>query len=105
MSQNLETLYKVLTREQTTGYKGSSVMGSFEEFVSGWCDKVLSANRHEQVQRLLHDMKSMAEGYGKAATEMRERKVAEMGRMLLSLRDLLQQIPEWIYLLIPCTVC
>ncbi len=94
MSQSLETLYKVLTREQTTGYKGSSVLGSFEEYVSGWCDKVLSANRNEQVQRLLHDMRSIVEGYGSVSQEARERKIAEMGRMLLSLRDLLQQIPE-----------
>jgi tetratricopeptide (TPR) repeat protein len=94
MSHNLEILYKVLTREQTTGYKGSSVMGSFEGFLSGWCDKVLSTNRNEQIQRLLHDMKSMAEGYGSSTPDMRERKIAEMGRMLLSLRDLLQQIPD-----------
>ena len=94
MSDDLETLYKVLTREQTTGYSGSSVLGGFEEFVAGWCDKVLAGNDDQHVQKVLHDMKLMAEGYENATQEARERKVAEMGRMLLSLRDLLQQIPD-----------
>ncbi len=94
MSDDLETLYKVLIREQSTGYSGSSVLGSFEDFVAGWCDKVLAGRHDEQVQKVLDDMKSRAEGYNTAAQEARERKVAEMGRMLLSLRDLLQQMPD-----------
>ena len=48
MSDDLETLYKVLAREQTTGYSGSSVLGSFEEFVAGWCDKVLAGSNDQQ---------------------------------------------------------
>ncbi len=94
MSDNLEVLYKVLTREQSTEYKGTSVRGSFEGFVANWCDKVLDGRNNQQLQRVLRDIKSAAEGYETVAQEMRERKVMEMGRMLLSLRDLLQQIPD-----------
>lgn len=94
MSDDLETLYKVLTREQTTGYSGSSVLGDFEEFIAGWCNKILSQYNHQQVQKVLHDMRSMAEGYRVAAPTIRERKTAEMSRMLLSLRDILQQLPR-----------
>jgi tetratricopeptide (TPR) repeat protein len=94
MSDHLETLYKVLTREQTTGYSGSSVLGGFEEFLAGWCDRVLAGKNDQHVQKVLRDIKLAAEGYGTATQETRERKVAEMGRMLLSLRDILQQIPD-----------
>ena len=94
MADALETLYKVITREQTTGYSGSSVLGSFEEFVAGWCDKALAENDTRQVRSVLQDMKSTSEGYQSASQEMRERKMAELGRMLLSLRDILQQIPD-----------
>ncbi len=94
MADALETLYKVLTREQTTGYSGSSVLGSFEEFIAGWCDKVLLGNNSQQARSVLQDMKSTSEGYSTASQEMRERRIAEMGRMLLSLRDILQQIPD-----------
>ena len=94
MSKALETLYKVLTREQTTGYSGSSVLGGFEEFVAEWCSKVLAGNDTQQVQMVLRDMKSASEGYQTVPQEARERKIAEMGRMLLSLRDILQQIPD-----------
>jgi hypothetical protein len=94
MSDDLETLYKVLTREQTRGYSGFSVLRSFEEFLADWCDGVLAGNSDQHVQRLVHDMKSAAEGYGTATQETRERKAAEMGRMLLSLRDILQQMPD-----------
>ena len=94
MSDNLETLYKVLTHEQTTGYTGSAVLGSFEEFMAGWCSKVMARSNDQQMQKVLHDMKSTAEGYETAKQSERERKIAEMGRMLLSLRDILQQIPD-----------
>ena len=94
MADALETLYKVLTREQTTGYAGSSVLGSFEEFMSGWCDKVLAGNDAQPVRKVLEDMKSASEEYHTVSAESRERKIAEIGRMLLSLRDILQQLPE-----------
>jgi len=94
MPDNLEILYKTLIREQTTGYSGSSVLGSFEEFVAGWCDKVLAGNDVQSVREVLNDMKSVSEGYRTASQEARERKIADMGRMLLSLRDILQQLPD-----------
>jgi len=94
VSDNLEVLYKILTRERSTEYKGSSVLGSFGEFVTNWCDKVLDGRSNQQLQRVLRDIKSTAEGYETVSKEARERKIMEMGRMLLSLRDLLQQIPD-----------
>lgn len=94
MADHLDTLYKVLTREQTTGYSGSSVLGDFEKFTSEWCDKVLLENKNEQVRRILNDMRSTSKGYQSAPQEVCERKIAEMGRMLLSLRDALQQAPD-----------
>ena len=55
MSGDLENLYKVLTREQATGYTGSSVVGSFEEFVADWC---LTC---KVVEKTVYTKKSIAE--------------------------------------------
>jgi tetratricopeptide (TPR) repeat protein len=94
MPEDLDTLYKILTRERTTGYSGSSVLGSFEKFVMDWCNNMLSGSRNQRIQRTLRDMKSTVEGYGVSSRESRERKIVEMGRMLLSLRDLLQNAAD-----------
>jgi len=94
MSEDLDILYKVLTREQTTGYRDSSVLGNFEEFVSDWCDKILARNDDQKVQKVLQDIRLTSKGYGTVAREARERKITEIGRMLLSLRDLLQHISD-----------
>jgi len=91
MSEILDVLYKLITREQMTGYKDSSALGGFEHFVSEWCDKELDNNSDDQVSQILKDMKLTSQNYGTVSLEMRERKIAEIGRMLLNLRDVMQQ--------------
>ena len=91
MSEILDVLYKLITREQMTGYKDSSALGGFEKVINDWCDKELANDSDEQINRIMQDMKLSAQSYGTVSHEMRERKIAEIGRILLNLRDVLQQ--------------
>ncbi|MBD3184379.1 tetratricopeptide repeat protein [Candidatus Poribacteria bacterium] len=94
MSGKLDIFYRILTREQTTGYTGSSVLGSLEEYIIRWCDELISNHNDSGLHRILNNIKNTVVGYDKANPEIRERKIAEMGRMLLSLRDILQNIKD-----------
>ncbi|MGQ9610760.1 MAG: tetratricopeptide repeat protein [bacterium] len=87
-NKDLEILYKLITREQATGYKDTSSQNGFEDFVNNWCDK-FSTDDTIKLKSIIDDIRSVANGYGTAKYEVRERKVSEIGRILLSLRDLL----------------
>ena len=91
MSEILDVIYKLITREQMTGYKDSSALEGFEQVVGDLCDRELTANSDEQTSKILQDMKMTSQNYGTASREIRERKITEIGRMLLNLRDVLQQ--------------
>jgi tetratricopeptide (TPR) repeat protein len=91
MSEILDVLYKLITNEQMTGYKDSSALGGFDHVVSEWCDRELASNDDAQASQILKDIISASQNYGTGSIEMRERKIAEIGRMLLNLRDVLQQ--------------
>jgi tetratricopeptide (TPR) repeat protein len=93
MSEILDVLYKLITREQMTGYKDSSALGGFEHVVSEWCDKELANGDDDQVSQILKDMKRISQDYGTGSIDIRERKIAEIGRMLLNLRDAFQHKP------------
>ncbi len=88
INKDLEILYKLITREQATGYKDNSSQSGFEDFVNNWCDRLININ-NAQLKSILDDIKATARGYGTVKYEVRERKVSEIGRMLLSLRDLI----------------
>ena len=83
--EDLENLYRLLAREQSSGYNDSSSVTSFEDFVADWCNKI----NNPQAQSILDAIRAMSEGYETANRDIRERKITETGRMLLSLRDTL----------------
>jgi tetratricopeptide (TPR) repeat protein len=94
MPEILDTIYRLITREQTTGYKDSSSLGGLEGVVGLLCDKELATIKDEQIQKMLQDMKLAVHDYGESKNDMRERKIAELGRILLSLRDAYQQLKK-----------
>lgn len=87
INKDLETLYRLITREQVTGYRDTSSQNGFEDFVNNWCDRLTNYNII-QLRPILDDIKITANGYRTAKYGERERKISEIGRMLLSLRDL-----------------
>lgn len=88
INKELEVLYRLITREQTTSYKDNSSQNGFEDFIDNWCDRLATSN-YAQIKSILDDIRTIAKGYGTAKYEVRERKVSEIGRILLTLRDLL----------------
>lgn len=88
--KELDNLYRLILREQVTGYSDNSAIPNFEQFVISWCDRICKGT-NMQIQNVAQDIRRTAQGYTSADRSLRERKVTEIGRMLLSLRDIMQQ--------------
>lgn len=93
INKELGDLYKVIVHEQTNKYDGNSALGGFEEYFSVWSDGILNRYDDPRVGKIIADMRMIANSYQTLPLSHRERRIAEIGRMLLSLRDLLPQIP------------
>lgn len=90
MNETLDILYKLITHEQMSGYKDNSAVEGFEKTVSDRCDIEIERFKNEQIHKLFQDIKTMACSYGSANHSVRQGKVTEIGRMLLTLKDLVQ---------------
>jgi tetratricopeptide (TPR) repeat protein len=90
MNETLDILYKLITHEQTNGYKDNSALEGFEKTVSDRCDNEIARFKNEQIHKLFQDIKTSVHDYGIANYSVRQGKITEIGRMLLTLRDLIQ---------------
>lgn len=92
MADILDTIYRLITREQMTAYKDSSSIDGLEGIINSLCDKESAIIEDEQIQKMLQDMKQIANNYRQSNIDIRERKIAELGRILLSMRDAYQHL-------------
>ncbi|MGB9597608.1 MAG: tetratricopeptide repeat protein, partial [Candidatus Poribacteria bacterium] len=90
MNETLDSLYKLIINEQKNGYRDNSAFEGFEKTITLLCDKESERFENDQIKKLFLDIKITAKDYGLANSIIRQGKVAEIGRMLLSLRDLIQ---------------
>ncbi len=90
MNEILDNLYRLLTNEHKNGYNDNSAFEGFEKTVTDLCDREFERFKNDQIQKLLLDIKTTAKDYGISEPMTRQGKVTEIGRMLLTLRDLIQ---------------
>ncbi|MBS1252631.1 MAG: ATP-dependent DNA helicase RecG [Anaerolineales bacterium] len=94
MAPTLNKLKKMLSLEQSHGYRDRAVIGGLKRFVAHWQEEALAAANEDRTKRQIRIVSELLRGYEHKDLESRESTVREVMRQVQSIEELEQRGSE-----------